>query len=135
MPRFDQRQQLGFSLLRYLLALLVGIHGWYRILHGDLPTFAASLSDNASFGMALAMAITALQAVGAILLACNRLVWPLCLVFAAFYVAAILLHHLPYGWFTSGAKVDGMEFSVMRTILFLCLAWQYVPSKQAAPQS
>ncbi len=128
MQTLEQRQQWGFQLLRYLLALLVGIHGWYRILHGDLTAFAASLSDQASVGLALAAAITALQAVGAILLACNRLVLPLCLSFAAYYIAAILGHHLQYGWFTSGAKVDGMEFSVMRAILFLCLAWQYVPA-------
>jgi uncharacterized membrane protein YphA (DoxX/SURF4 family) len=134
MNQYEQREQFSFSVLRLLLALLIGLHGWYRILNGGVESYAVSLSSNAVFGMILAVSITALQAFGSILFAFKRFVFALSLAFATLYGGAIIFHHAQHGWFTSGAKEDGMEYAVMLMILSMCVGWQYLPAKMPQRQ-
>ena len=102
---------LGF---RLLVALLIGIHGWYRFTAGTSPEFGDWLAtQHVPLPHAVAWGITFGEIVGSACLAIGLCVRPFALLFMAIYAMGIVLVHAPDGWFVVGAGRNGMEYSVL----------------------
>lgn len=107
------------TLLRVAVALLLGIHGAYRLHDHGVPGFGAFLASKGfPFGEVLAGAITGFELVGGALLALGRFVRPVAAVFMFNLAAGILLVHGREGWFVVGGGRNGVEYSVL---LLACL--------------
>lgn len=120
------RSDLGWMLLRVLLAGLIAAHGWARLIAGGIVPFGAWLDGlGFPFGVGIAAAITALEIVGTPMLALRRLVLPLCLGYAAIYVVGIGLVHAPAGWFVVGLGRNGAEYSVLLVACLLLVGLQH----------
>lgn len=116
-------------LFRVLVAGLIGIHGWARLLADAVFPFGGFLdAQGFPFGVGIAWGITLLEIVGTILVMVgSRYTSLLCLVFAAIYAAGIVMVHAPEGWFVVGLGRNGMEYSVLliASLLFISHAhWQ-----------
>ncbi len=102
---------LGF---RLLLALLIGVHGWYRLLHGGSPVFGEWLAgEGVPLPDAVAWGITIAEIIGSACLAIGACVRPFALLFIAIYTMGIVLIHAVEGWFVVGAGRNGMEYSLL----------------------
>ena len=102
---------LGF---RLLVALLIGIHGWYRLSVGTSPGFGDWLATQGiPLAHTVAWGVTIGEIVGSACLAVGLCVRPIALLFMAIYAMGILLVHAPEGWFVVGAGRNGMEYSVL----------------------
>ena len=102
---------LGF---RLLVALLIGIHGWYRLSVGTSPGFGDWLATQGiPLAHAVAWGVTIAEIVGSACLAVGLCVRPFALLFMAIYVMGIVLVHAPEGWFVVGGGRNGMEYSVL----------------------
>jgi len=128
MPEQRVREAQALTALRLTLALLIFIHGAYRAWSGGYGPFGSWLDGQGiPFGPAVAVAITALEVLGAPLLAWGRwMVAPLCLLFAAVYAAGIALVHAPFGWFVVGAGRNGAEYSVLLIVGLLATGWVHL---------
>ena len=125
----DRRSRLAWTLLRLTLAGLIAAHGWARLLAGGVPPFGTFLaSQGFPTGLELAMAVTALEIVGSIVLAAGRFVAPLCIVFSLVYLTGIALVHAKAGWFVVGLGRNGAEYSVLLIVCLLCVAMQHTRS-------
>lgn len=124
------RAALGLTTLRCVLALLIAIHGWARLIAGGVAPFGGFL-DGVGFplGLAIAAAITAFEILGAPLLAWGRLVLPLTLGYAFIYAMGIVLVHAPAGWFVVGLGRNGAEYSVLLITGLLVVGLQAWPRK------
>ena len=110
-PMSPDRALLGF---RLLVALLIGIHGWYRLSVGTSPGFGDWLATHGiPFAHAIAWGVTISEIVGSACLAIGLCVRPFALLFMAIYLMGIVLVHAPEGWFVVGAGRNGMEYSVL----------------------
>ena len=99
---------------RLLVALLIGIHGWYRLTAGTSPLFGDWLATQGiPLAHAVAWGVTVGEIVGSACLALGLCVRPFALLFMAIYAMGILLVHAPEGWFVVGAGRNGMEYSVL----------------------
>jgi putative oxidoreductase len=122
------RNRLGWTALRVLLAGLIAAHGWSRLLTGGYAPFGEWLtSQGIPAGPAVAIAITAFEIIGTPLLLLNRWVFPLTLAYAALYAVGIVMVHAKAGWFVVGAGRNGMEYSVLLIATLLCVGWQHAP--------
>ena len=102
---------LGF---RLLVALLIGIHGWYRLHAGTSPAFGDWLgTQGIPMPHAIAWGVTIGEIVGSACLALGLCARPFALLFIAIYATGIVLVHAPDGWFVVGAGRNGMEYSVL----------------------
>ena len=102
---------LGF---RLLVALLIGIHGWYRLHAGTSSGFGDWLATQGiPLAHAVAWGVTIGEIVGSGCLAIGVCVRPFALLFMAIYAMGIVLVHAPEGWFVVGAGRNGMEYSVL----------------------
>ena len=100
--------------LRMLVSMLIGIHGWYRLLHGGSPPFGDWLaSQGIPLPHAIAWSITIGEIIGSACLAIGVCVRPFALLFIAVYTMGVILIHLAEGWFVVGAGRNGMEYSVL----------------------
>ena len=115
-----------WMVLRLTLAGLLAAHGWARLLNGAVEPFGLWL-DGLGFviGAGIAWGVTIFEIVGTLLLAAGRFVFPLALVFAAIYIAGLILVHLPEGWFVVGLGRNGMEYSVLLIITLICVGLHY----------
>lgn len=99
---------------RLLIALLIGIHGWYRLSAGTSPGFGDWLATQGiPLAHAVAWGVTIGEIVGSACLALGVCVRPFALLFMAIYAMGIVLVHAPEGWFVVGAGRNGMEYSVL----------------------
>ncbi|MBN8261277.1 MAG: DoxX family protein [Xanthomonadales bacterium] len=99
---------------RLLVSMLIGIHGWYRLLHGGSPPFGDWLaSQGIPLPHAIAWSITIGEIIGSACLAIGVCVRPFALLFIAVYTMGVILIHLAEGWFVVGAGRNGMEYSVL----------------------
>lgn len=113
----DRRAHL---LLRTAVAVLLGIHGFYRLAVMGPPGFGAFLASKGfPFGTGLAWAITVFEMAGSLLLVSGRWVRPVAAGFMAILLGGIVLVHGPEGWFVVGGGRNGVEYSVL---LLACLA-------------
>lgn len=102
---------LGF---RLLVALLIGIHGWYRLSAGTSPGFGDWLATQGiPLPHAVAWGVTISEIIGSACLAIGLCVRPFALLFMAIYATGIVLVHAPEGWFVVGGGRNGMEYSVL----------------------
>ena len=104
------RSDLGWALLRVVLAGLIAAHGWARLIEGGVVPFGAWLTSlGFPLGLGIAAAITAIEIVGTALLLLRRFVLPLCLIYAFIYATGIVLVHSKAGWFVVGLGRNGSE--------------------------
>ena len=120
------RDRIGWTVLRLTLAALIAAHGWSRFLEGGVEPFGSwLLSRGVPAGLAVAVAITAFEIVGTLVLASGRLVLPLALGYSAIYAVGIVMVHAPAGWFVVGAGRNGAEYSVLLIVALLCVGFQH----------
>ena len=106
--------------LRIAVAILLGIHGYYRALTGGPAGFGQFLSSvGLPLGTGLAWAITIFEMVGSLCLLAGRFVRPVCVLFVTNLLCGIALVHGKEGWFVVGGGRNGVEYSVL---LIVCLA-------------
>lgn len=99
---------------RLLVALLIGVHGWYRLLHGGSPVFGEwLLAQGIPLGNVVAWGITIGEIVGSACLAIGVCVRPFALLFMAIYTTGVIMIHAAEGWFVVGAGRNGMEYSLL----------------------
>jgi putative oxidoreductase len=129
-PGTDPRARQALVVLRLLLAVLIAIHGWARLLAGGVVPFGAWLDGlGFPFGFAIAAGITALEILGTPLLAWGRLLLVLVPAYVLVYLAGIVLVHAPAGWFVVGLGRNGMEYSVLLIACLLLVGWQALPRR------
>ncbi len=99
---------------RILVALLIGIHGWYRLLHGGSPPFGDWLaSQGIPLPHAIAWSITFGEILGSACLALGVCVRPIATLLMLVYATGIALLHAHEGWFVVGAGRNGSEYSIL----------------------
>lgn len=124
------RNDLGWLVLRIVLAGLIAAHGWVRWLGGGVPLFGEFLSSQGlPSGTAIAAAITAVEVLGTLLLASGRWIAPLAVIYACIYATGIYLVHAEHGWFVVGKGRNGVEYSVLLIVALLCLGLQHLPRR------
>lgn len=123
----EARSRFGWIFLRVTLAGLLAAHGWGRWFAGGVPPFGTFL-DSQGFpgGLFIAVAITAIEILGSILLALGRMVPLMAAIFITIIVAGIFLVHAQHGWFVVGLGRNGVEFSVLMIAALLCVGLQHV---------
>ena len=131
MSRSDRHLQALLG-LRLVIAALLAIHGWYRLLEGGVAPFGEWLtSQGIPAGPYVAGAVTGYEIIATLLLAIGwRVPW-LCLGFIAIYATGLVMVHLPAGWFVVGGGRNGMEYSVLLIACLALLAHANWPSKVA----
>jgi putative oxidoreductase len=118
-----KKQEIALKVLRVYLAINMIVHGVARIYAGGVAPFGGFL-DGAGFpfGLYLAWAITVFEIAGGVMLISGYLVPLLALVFALELLMGIFLVHAPHGWFVVGLGRNGMEYSVLLIVAFICVA-------------
>ncbi|MDZ3832213.1 MAG: DoxX family protein [Sphingopyxis sp.] len=128
-----QRAAQSLDALRIVVALLILIHGVYRLLAGGVAPFGMWLeSQGFPAGYILAMAVTLVEWVGPILILLRHYVAIAALVHIVILSLGLVLVHLPSGWFVVGAGRNGVEYSVLLIAGLAGLAWAYWPTGAAA---
>ena len=124
------RSRLAWLALRLLLAILIAVHGWARLLADAVDPFGVFL-DTVGFpiGLAFAYAVTAIEIVGSVAFAAGRFVAPLALTFSSIYAMGIALVHAKAGWFVVGLGRNGAEYSVLFIVCLLCVGLQHVQGR------
>jgi putative oxidoreductase len=117
----SSKSSISLAVLRVVVAAVFLSHGWPKLFEGGVNGLGQML-DGRGFPVAIAWAwlVTLLETVGALLLALGVLTTPLALLFAIEMVVAIVLVHLPNGWYVSEG---GMEFNVLLVAASLVLAF------------
>ena len=99
---------------RLLVALLVGVHGWYRLLEGGSPLFGEWLmSQGIPLPHAVAWSITIGEIIGSACLAIGICVRPFAILLMLAYATGVAMIHAKEGWFVVGAGRNGMEYSLL----------------------
>lgn len=107
-------EDAGIKVLRYTLAILLGIHGVTRVVIGGVNGFGEFLlSQGIPAGVAIAWAITIFELLGSVALLIRRWVLPVAALFIVELAVGIKMVHLQEGWFVVGAGRNGMEYSVL----------------------
>ncbi len=118
--RMNPRIVLATNALRAFTALLIVVHGVYRITTGGVAPFGDFLaSKHLPFGLAIAWLISIVEVAGGLTLALGRFVVPLCAWFAVQLTVGVILVHSASGWFVVGGGRNGMEYSAL---LIACMA-------------
>jgi putative oxidoreductase len=114
----------ALRVLRVVVAILLFIHGAYRLTSGGVAGFGEFLSGaHLPFGAAIAWVITIGEIVGTVALAAGIFVRPLALYYAAELSMGIALVHGREGWFVVGGGRNGAEYSVLLIAVLLMQAW------------
>lgn len=127
------RAATALEALRITVALLILIHGVYRLTMGLVAPFGTWLdSIGFPYGHGWATAVTLYELAGPALMLARR--WTS---FAAIGHAGILtlgavLVHMPAGWFVVGAGRNGVEYSVLLIAALLAIAWAWWPRRGGA---
>jgi putative oxidoreductase len=126
----SERRTWGLVALRIVIACLLAIHGWYRLIEGGVAPFGEWLtSQGIPFGPYVAAAVTGWEILATPLLALGwRVPW-LCAVFAAIYATGLAMVHWPEGWFVVGGGRNGMEYSVLLLACLGVLAFTHLPER------
>jgi putative oxidoreductase len=118
------RSERALAALRIVVAVLIFIHGLYRLLAGGVAPFGEFLeAQRFPAGTAIAWWITIAEMVGSTALALGAMVRPVAFYFAAELVMGIVLVHRHDGWFVVGGGRNGMEYSVLLISALLVLAY------------
>jgi putative oxidoreductase len=128
MRNSSESGQRAFVVLRIMLAILIGIHGWHRLYEGSVLGFARGMDEDLFLGFYLVLALQFFETVGSVAFAFGRFVFPLSLIYAVIYTAAIVFFHNDFGWFKMGGKQNGSEYAVALIICFLSVGMQNAPA-------
>lgn len=129
MPRFSLVQEMNkqnsvLIILRVYLAVTMIIHGIARIYADGASPFGDFLNmQGFPLGFYLAWAITIFEIIGGIVLLIGYLIPIISILFAIQLIIGIILVHAPSGWFVVGLGRNGMEYSVLLIISFVCVAY------------
>ena len=119
----------ALSVLRLGVAVLIGVHGFFRVFKGTVPDFGAYLSSvGFPLGTALAWAITLAEITGVLCLATGRFVRWVIPVHLFILVMGIYLVHGREGWFVVGGGRNGMEYSLLLIVALVTL-WLAEPDQ------
>ncbi len=130
------RAAQGLEALRITAAILILIHGVYRLAAGLVVPFGTWLdSIGFPFGYGWAMAVTLYELVGPALMLARRWTSVAALGHAAILTLGMVLVHLPAGWFVVGGGRNGMEYSVLLIVSLLAIAWAYWPVRDEGAAS
>ncbi len=130
MQKFENRSQYAVLVLRLLLAALIGARGWAHWFDGGTLPFGETLAHDFAGAAMLTMAVTALEAIGALFLAAGRLVFPIALAYVLIFASSIAFYHAGKGWYTSGADQDGAEYAVLLMLMSACMAYLHAPLRK-----
>jgi putative oxidoreductase len=118
------KQTSALHILRFYLALTMIVHGVARLYAGGVAPFGEFLNmQGFPLGFYLAWAITLFEIIGGITLIGGYFVPFLAVIFAVQLSLGIILVHAANGWFVVGLGRNGMEYSVLLIISFLCVAY------------
>lgn len=121
------------EILRVTVAVLILIHGVYRLSAGLVAPFGSWLDSlGFPYGYGWAMAVTLYELVGPALMLIRRWTSFAALGHAAILTLGLILVHLPAGWFVVGGGRNGMEYSVLLIVSLLAIAWAYWPVRRSA---
>jgi putative oxidoreductase len=124
------RAATALEALRIVVALLILIHGVYRLTMGGVEPFGIWLGGlGFPFGYGWAMAVTLYELVGPALMLARRWTSLAALGHAAILSLGLVLVHLPFGWFVVGAGRNGVEYSVLLIAALLAIAWVWWPAR------
>lgn len=124
------RATRALDLLRIVVALLILIHGVYRLTMGGVAPFGVWLeSMGFPFGYGWALAVTLYEIAGPVLMLARRWTSLAALGHAAILSLGLVLVHLPFGWFVVGAGRNGAEYSVLLIAALLAIAWAWWPQR------
>ncbi|WP_337879792.1 DoxX family protein [Rheinheimera sp.] len=124
-------QLFGLNLLRLMVAVIIFLHGGYRLLNGGIEPFGQYLSQQGfPLGLIWAAAVTGLELIGPLFLLINRYVSMFCLLFILLYSTGVALLHAKVGWFVVGPGRNGAEFSVLLITVLLVLMVQHWPARR-----
>ena len=127
------RAEQVLEILRVTVAILILIHGIYRLSAGLVAPFGIWLDSlGFPFGYGWAMAVTLYELVGPALMLTRRWTSLAALGHAFILTLGMILVHLPAGWFVVGGGRNGMEYSVILIVSLLAVAWAYWPRRGAA---
>ena len=113
-----------FAIVRVAVAVLLGVHGWARVLSGGVPPFGEYLAGQGfPAGPALAWTISIFEIVGSFLLLIGRFVRWVAPVHIAILAAGIAMVHAREGWFVVGGGRNGVEYSVLLIACLAALTW------------
>jgi putative oxidoreductase len=104
--------------LRIAVALLLGIHGYYRLFAGGVAPFGTWLDSLGLPGALCAWSVTLFEMIASLLLLAGRFVRWVTPGFAVILATGIATVHAPNGWFVVGGGRNGVEYSVL---LLVCL--------------
>lgn len=126
------RAAVALEMLRVTVAILILIHGAYRLAAGLVEPFGTWLDSlGFPFGYGWAMAVTLYELVGPALMLARRWTSLAALGHAFILALGLVLVHLPAGWFVVGGGRNGMEYSVLLIVSLLAIAWAYWPPQRA----
>ena len=127
------KEQMALIGLRVLLSGLIAAHGWARWLAGGVAPFGEWLdAQGFPMGLAIAIAITAIEIAGTPVFAYGWGVFYLSLVYSGIYLAGLFLVHASEGWFVVGLGRNGVEYSVLLVFCFLMMAYIHKPGRPAS---
>lgn len=119
------RPMRSLALLRCLVAMVMFIHGTYRLSHaGYVSGFGGFLVESGvPFGATVAWVITLWECTASLVLASGwRQRW-VALGFALELTSGIIMVHLQDGWFVVGGGRNGAEYSVVLIGVLLAVAY------------
>jgi len=126
-----QKAERVVDILRITVALLILVHGIFRLVAGGVAPFGVWLeSQGFPMGFAWALAVTLFELIGPALMLVRRWTSLVALGHAAILTLGMVLVHLPFGWFVVGAGRNGMEYSVILIVSLLTIAWAYWPDSR-----
>jgi len=124
------RAATALEVLRVAVALLILVHGVYRLTMGLVAPFGTWLDSlGFPYGYGWAMAVTLYELVGPALMLARRWTSLAALGHAAILSLGLVLVHLPAGWFVVGAGRNGVEYSVLLIAALLAIAWAWWPRR------
>lgn len=125
------RAAVALEALRVTVAILILIHGAYRLSAGLVEPFGTWLDSlGFPFGYGWAMAVTLYELVGPLLMLARRWTSLAALGHAFILTLGMILVHLPAGWFVVGGGRNGMEYSVLLIVALLAITWAYWPRRR-----
>lgn len=128
-----QKAERALDVLRITVALLILIHGTFRLVAGGVAPFGVWLETQGfPMGFGWALGVTLFELVGPVLMLARRWTSLVALGHAAILTLGMILVHLPFGWFVVGAGRNGVEYSVILIVSLLTIAWAYWPERRRA---
>lgn len=118
-------------LLRVTVAILLGIHGWFRALTGGAWLFGGYLAEaGIPMGVALAWGITLFEITGSALLAAGKRVRWIVPGHSIILIGGIVMVHAREGWFVVGGGRNGVEYSVLLLVCLIVLFMTHKPGNE-----